>query len=277
MSYKTILVHLELNGDNEGVLSIAGQLAERFNSRVIGIAAAKPLQPLYEEGYVMAEVVATDRTELDQELAACRVQFRNALESRVKQIEWRSCVTFQELADYIADEARSADLIITGKDIGAALFGNNRRVNIGDLALRAGRPVLIVPQGFTRLALRHVFLAWKDSREARRAAMDGLPLMAAAGHVTVLEVAGEGEGGKSAAEVRVQDVALWLEQHGISGAPMVSTANDQTGQLHALLLDRKCDLLVAGAYGHNRLGEWVFGGVTQDVLLDPEFCVLLSH
>src|SRR5690348_2372346 len=137
MSYKTILVHLELNGDNEGVLSIARQLADRFDARVIGIAAAQPIQPLYEEGYAMAEVVAKDRSELSRELAACHVQFRNALEGRVSEIAWRSAVTFQDLADYIADEARSADLIITGKDIGASLLDNSRRVNIGDLALRA--------------------------------------------------------------------------------------------------------------------------------------------
>lgn len=276
MTYKTILVHLELNGDNEGVLNIAAQLAEHFGSRIIGIAAAQPLQPLYEEGFAMVDVVAQDRSELDRELAECRVQFHKALDHRVKEIGWRSAVTFQPLSDYIADEARCADLIITGKDIGASLFDNSRRVNIGDLAIRAGRPVLIVPQGITHLAMRHVFLAWKDVREARRAALDALPLLQAAGHVTVLEVTAGNDQGR--AESRVCDVAQWLEQHKIfSTRLVVGTSSDKAGYLHAELLNYKCDLLVAGAYGHNRLGEWVFGGVTQDVLLDPDFCVLLSH
>jgi nucleotide-binding universal stress UspA family protein len=276
MTYKTILVHLDLNGDNEGVLNIAAQLAERFDARLIGVAAAQPTQPLYEEGFAMAAVVAEERTELERELAECRAQFHKALEHRVKQIGWRSAVTFQTLSDYIADEARCADLIITGKDLGASLFDNSRRVSIGDLAIRAGRPVLIVPQGITRLNMENVFLAWKDAREARRAALDALPLLHAAGNATVLEVTSEGD--QTHAESRVRDVGLWLEQHDIPATCLaVGTSGQHAGHLHAELLNRKCDLLVAGAYGHNRLGEWAFGGVTQDVLLDPDFCVLLSH
>jgi nucleotide-binding universal stress UspA family protein len=276
MSYKTILVHLDLNGDNEGVLNIAGQLAEHFGARVVGIAAAQPTHPLYEEGYAMADVLAKERSELDSELAECRAQFYKALEHRVRQLEWRSAVTYEMLSDYIADEARCADLIITGKDIGASLLDNSRRVNIGDLAIRAGRPVLIVPQGITRLAMAHVFLAWKDAREARRAAFDALPLFQAAGNVTVLEVTSEGD--RACAESRIRDVGCWLEQHDIRATRLaVGTSSQHAGYLHAELLNHKCDLLVAGAYGHNRLGEWIFGGVTQDVLLDPDFCVLLSH
>lgn len=276
MSYKTILVHLNANGDNDGVLSITAQLAERFGSRVIGIAAAQPIHPLYEEGFTMAEVVTEDRSELDQELAECRLEFRKALEQRVKQLEWRSCVTFQQLSDYIADEARCADLIVTGKDIGASLFDNSRRVNIGDLAIRAGRPVLIVPQGITQLSLQHVVLAWKDSREARRAAVDALPLLEMTDNVTLLEVTHEE--GRSRAEARLRDVALWLEQHKVSATALaVGTSTNQTGCLRRELSNQKCDLLVAGAYGHTRLGEWVFGGVTEDILLDPDTCVLVSH
>ena len=69
-----------------------------------------------------------------------------------------------------------------------------------------------------------------------------------------------------------------FQQHQIDVSSEVVIANGtEIGPLHAALLDRKCDLLVAGAYGHNRLREWVFGGVTTDILLDPDFCVLLSH
>lgn len=276
MTYKTILVHLELNGDNEGVLGVAAQLAERFASRVIGIAAAQPFMPLYEEGSLAMDVALRDKAELESEIDRCQAQFRKRLGPHVREIGWRSAVTVQSLADYIADEARCADLIVTGKDIGAALFDNSRRVHVGDLAVRAGRPVLIVPQGVTRLNLHHVFLAWKETREARRAAADAMPLLAAAGHVTVLAVTADNA--QAHAQREVSDVAQWLEQHKIAATPLaVGTSSNQAGYLHAELLSHKCDLLVAGAYGHNRLGEWAFGGVTQDVLLDPDFCVLLSH
>ena len=46
MSYSTLMVHLDLDGSNEARLQMAGELAEHFNSRLIGVAAAD-IQPLY--------------------------------------------------------------------------------------------------------------------------------------------------------------------------------------------------------------------------------------
>lgn len=276
MTYKTLMVHLELGGDNGNLLKITGELAERFDARVIGIAACQPVQILVGEGLNAGEALTQDRAEIEKELAAAAAQFRAAFQGRAQGIEWRSAITYGPLADYIADQARAADLIITGKDIGASLLDESHRVKLGDLAMRAGRPILIVPQGVSTLAMRHVMIGWKETREARRAAVDALPLLQAAGHATVLQVTTEQE--SAIARAHVKDVASWLQQHQVGAtAEILITEGTEAGRLHAALLDRKCDLLVAGAYGHNRISEWVFGGVTMDVLLDPDFCVLISH
>lgn len=276
MTYKSIMVHLELNGDNEGVLNIAADLAVRFKSAVIGIAAAQPMQILYEEGWSATDVVTADRAEIKKELAACKAQFHKVMQDRVADLEWRGCITYDLLADYIADEARAADLIITGKDIGGSVLDSSRRVNIGQLALKAGRPVLLVPQGITSLPMRNVIIGWKDARESRRAVADAMPLLLAAGRVTVLTVAGQADA--ISAGNATADVAHWLSRHGVEAVPAVVTADgSELGGLSRELGQRGCDLLVAGAFGHNRLGEWIFGGATNDILLDPEFCVLLSH
>ena len=276
MEYKSLMVHMELNGDNEGVLKIAGDLAERFKAKVIGIAAAQPVKVLYDDAGTAGEIMAEDEAEIDKELSACAAQFRQTLERRVKNLEWRSTVTFGRLDDYIAEQARAADLIITGKDIGGDLLDTTRRINIGRLAVNAGRPILLVPQGITSLPLKHVFIAWKDAPEARRAAMDALPLLEAAGHATVLEVTSVRD--RPEAEKRVKDVALWLERHRLSASPLaIGTSSAREGFLRCELVERGCDLLIAGAFSHNRMGEFVFGGMTQDVLLDPDSCVLLSH
>ena len=37
------------------------------------------------------------------------------------------------------------------------------------------------------------------------------------------------------------------------------------------------DLIVSGAYGHSRLREWAFGGVTRDLLDGTSLCCLLSR
>jgi len=276
MTYKTLMVHLDLLGDNEGLLKVTGDLAERFKANVIGIAACQPLPPVYEEGLMTAEIITEDRAEISKELAAVEAQFRTALKGRAAGLEWRSTVIYGSLADFIAEEARAADLILTGRDMGGALFDNTRRVNIGDLAMRAGRPVLIVPQGISALALNNVFVGWKESRESRRAAADALPLLKAAKAVNVLEVTKPD--GVNNAQAHVKDVAAWLARQGIDANPLAPPSmGTEIAMFRNLLRDCKCDLLVAGAYGHNRLGEWVFGGVTQDVLLDPDFCVLISH
>jgi nucleotide-binding universal stress UspA family protein len=40
---------------------------------------------------------------------------------------------------------------------------------------------------------------------------------------------------------------------------------------------RGADLLVAAAFGRGRPPEWAVGGVTRDLLLHAECCVLASH
>jgi nucleotide-binding universal stress UspA family protein len=46
-------------------------------------------------------------------------------------------------------------------------------------------------------------------------------------------------------------------------------------QLIRLAQDEGADLIVTGAYG--RLGEWMFGGMTRDLLATSPFCCLMSH
>ena len=41
--------------------------------------------------------------------------------------------------------------------------------------------------------------------------------------------------------------------------------------------EQSVDLIVAGAYGHSRLGDWIFGGVTRALLTGSSVCCLFSH
>ena len=41
--------------------------------------------------------------------------------------------------------------------------------------------------------------------------------------------------------------------------------------------EERADLLVAGCYGHSRLGEWMFGGMTRELLATSPVCCLMSH
>lgn len=55
------------------------------------------------------------------------------------------------------------------------------------------------------------------------------------------------------------------------------TAEPDAGYLVRLAADIGADLVVTGGYGHSRLGEWVFGGMTQSLLQHAPVCLLMSH
>jgi nucleotide-binding universal stress UspA family protein len=271
MTYATVMVNLHPGQVNLAALQVAGDLSERLHARVIGIAAGQLVTSIYADGYVAGSMVNQDREDLENLLAAAETEFRHALHNRAHAIEWRSAVTFGSTAGYVAGEARSADLIVTGAGNRAV-----RGVSTGDLVMQAGRPVLAVPADTTALDIGRIVMAWKDTREARRAAFDALPLLKRAEKVVVVEVAAKDD--RADAERRTHDVAEWLGRHGITAEPIVSTAdrNDQH-RLHEIGREQKAGLIVAGAYGHSRMREWIIGGVTRSLLDDSACCSLLSH
>lgn len=275
MTYGTLMVHLELGRSNAGLLQIAGDLAERFHAGVIGIAACQPMQLVYGDSFISGDIYEQDRQELDKEMKAAEAEFRRALQMRAVTLEWRSTVMFTLLSDYLARESRSADLVITGIASGD-LFDSSRSVNTGDLVMRAGRPVLVVPAAAGKVKLDRVVVGWKDTREARRAVSDALPLLKGASHVAVVEIAVEEE--LAAARTQIEDVAGWLNRHGIKAECLTSpSTGDDATALYAMAQDQGADVIVAGAYGHSRLREWALGGVTRDLLLRANWCSLLSH
>ena len=132
MTYACLMVYLELGRSNAGMLQITGDLAERFHASVIGIAAWQPMQIVYGDGFVSGDIYEQDRQDLDKEMKTAEAEFRSALQTRAATLEWRSTVMFTLLSDYLAREARSADLVITGVPSGD-LFDSSRSVKTGDL------------------------------------------------------------------------------------------------------------------------------------------------
>jgi nucleotide-binding universal stress UspA family protein len=252
MTYKTLMVHLDLGRPNAGLLSIVGDLAAKFRASVIGIAACQPLQLAYGDGYVSGDVIEQDQVEIQKEVADAEREYRSALQAHAGNLIWRSNVTMEPLSD------------------------TSKHMNVSDLVMRVGRPVLIVPADTDVLKLEGVVVAWKDTREARRATLDALPLLKVAAHVTVVEIAATD--GLAAARRRLTDVVAWLERHGVIAEPLaVAAIGEDADQLARFVQEHQTDVLVAGAYGHSRLREWVLGGVTHDLLMSAACCSLVSH
>ena len=283
MTYATLMVHLQVGQPNGPVLLAAAGLAERFGAGVIGVVACQPMQLVYGDGYIAGDAFEQDREEKDREVAAAEAAFRTAFRDRSNILEWRSTVTLASSSTWVADQARCADLIVTGV-AAADFFDPSRRVDTGELLMQAGRPVLVVPTGAPNNVppgaatptLDHAMIAWKDTRETRRAVLDALPLLQRFTQVSVVEAATKDD--MAGARQHVADVAAWLGRHGIvADSKAVHRSGDDAAQLDGLAQERGADLVVAGAYGHSRVREWALGGVTRSLLLHSHRCSLLSH
>ena len=146
---------------------------------------------------------------------------------RAQLVEWRG--TLANPTSYVAQQARAADMIITGTNRDGWALDPARRLDPSALVMQVGRPVFFVPPEVERLNLTTALVAWKDTREARRAVWDALPLLQKAKEVTVAEVV-EDEEGRGAARNRVDDVAGWLARHGVIADAIVPEAIGNAGE-----------------------------------------------
>lgn len=268
-----ILVHAEPAGRSTGLVRAAADLAQRLGAQLTGLGAemAEPLAPANPYASVTtAEWVAAMSEQIEANLKSAEAEFRKAAEGL--GAEWRICRDMPARA--LATVARSADLVIVGA---APSVNYYRAADPAEVVMQAGRPVLIAPEGADHFAGRAAVVAWKDTREARRAVIDALPLLRRTQEVVVQAVCAEPDA--EYAEAQTSDVAAWLDRHGINARARVSAGveADVVDELNAEALAIGADLIVAGAYGHSRLREWAFGGVTRTLLDEPRCWLLLSH
>ncbi len=275
MTYATVMVSLALDESNEARLEAAGQIAERFDSGIVGIAAAQFSPPVYfTSGEQAQNLIDQGQALIKKRMSELEVQFREATKNRAKYVEWRCAIDFP--ARYILQEARCADVIVSGGQSNA-LSDPFALASPKDLVMQAGRPLLIAPDNVSWLDLRSVLMAWKDTPEARRAIAYSLPMLRKAKEVTVAEIVEAGDN-RSAAVSRVRDVVAWLSRHGVSASEVVpEDGGDVIAQLDAIAANVGAGVVVAGAYGHSRFRELILGGMTRHLMTQSSRCVLLSH
>jgi nucleotide-binding universal stress UspA family protein len=275
MTYATVMVSLALDESNEARLEAAGQIAERFDSGIVGIAAAQFSPPVYFTSGEQAQILIDQGQALiKKRLSELEVQFREATKNCAKHVEWRCAIDFP--ARYILQEARCADIIVSGGH-SHPLSDPFALSSPKDLVMQAGRPLFIAPDNVSWLDLRSVLMAWKDTPEARRAIACSLPMLRKAKEVNVAEIV-EADDSRSAAVSRVRDVVTWLSRHGVSASEVVpEQSGDVIAQLDAIAANVGAGVIVAGAYGHSRFRELILGGMTQHLITQSSRCVLLSH
>lgn len=274
MAYKSLMVQIDLNRPNDTRIKIAGALADRCGAGVIGIAACREVPFAYSDGYAASTLIEQERKAITARMQTAEAHFRRVLDGHAKFIEWRSAIA--DPVEFVVTQARAADLVIFGTAHREESFDPVREIDPADFLASSGRPILLVPHEVEQLSGKQVLIAWKDTREARRAVLDALPLLQLSESTIVAEI---DEGNDlSAAQTSVNDVVVWLSRHGVNARGIVPPPLESAAQqLDSLAWEEGADLIVAGAYGHSRFREWVLGGATREFLMRTPRCVLLSH
>ncbi len=277
--YKTILVHLNDSRRADRILAPALDLARRYSAHLIalhvfpGIVLTPPVAMPYG-GSVVGAAVAGEREESDK----IRAIFDEATRGQTLVPEWRELkATHADLGALVLEHTRAADLVVAGQadpewDLSPVLDFPER------LAMSSGRPVLVVPHaGVFRSVGQRVTVAWAGRRESARAVFDALPLLVEAENVQILSIAHKDE--KIGDQAPDTEIAAALARHGVKVATRRSEAiaTSVSDEILNRVSDDNSDLLVMGAYGHSRLREFVFGGVTREITRHMTVPTLLSH
>jgi nucleotide-binding universal stress UspA family protein len=268
MSFSTLMVHVDVEHDSERRVELAIGLADRFQATLIGVAGCA-LWPAFMGG----DVGLAESGQYDLQKVAARFEQRGktfrAQGRSLERIAWRSAL--EPPGELLLREARAADLLIIGRR------HSESDADPGVIVLRAGRPVLLVPDTVAALPLRRVVVAWKDTRECRRVVRDALPFLQQAKEVLLVEM-GEDES-EPQAKKNLADVGAYLVRHRVIVAAEIwrRPRGPVAAELLHVVEEEKADLIVAGGYGHSRLGEWIFGGVTRELLTASPVCCMLSH
>ena len=243
---------------------------------MIGVAAADFSPPLYYTSGAQAQKLLAQGTASHQAAAGeLEAEFRRAMHGQPARIAM--ALGGRDSGKYIAQQARSADLMVCGAATRAMLTDPFAVADPADLVMQVGRPLLVVPQAS---AGRSVQRAGGVEGQSGSAARDRRRIAAAA----------EGRHRSTSREIVEEDRQ---PRRGAGRCPTSSPGCPATASLHrpsfpdqvgnvAAQLDRiatRCDagVMVAGAYGHSRFREWILGGVTQYLVEQAARCALLAR
>jgi nucleotide-binding universal stress UspA family protein len=285
MRLKDILVHLDASERCAARVAVAAGLAVRHEAHLTGLYVIDVPPPDMFYGFPSAfldlqraeDIVGRMHDSATAEASRVEAAFRERLHRDGVEGEWR--VAEGVAGETVALHGRYADLIVLGQTDPRA----PARRNVVDLPaatlMACGRPLLMVPFAGTFPVVGHdVLVGWNATAEAARALSDALPILRRARKVTVLSI-NPRHGIRGDGDVPAADIALHLARHGIhaEAAHTVATDIPEGDALLSYAADIGADLLVMGMYGHSRMREMVFGGVTRSLLTEMTIPVFMAH
>lgn len=266
--YKTIVVHVSPASGMPATFGTAAALATAHGAHLVGTAVSG----LAEMTYLMATgaAVATMPT---FDIDASRQAAQQQLDAFGRQCEAAGVPSWEtRLFDTTAIEAlmlqsRYCDLLVAGNQdvVEYGLLATSRLP--GHLVTRCVRPVLLVPpKHHGRDSFSKIMIAWNGSAGASRALAFAMPLLLRATQLTIVLCNPADERIDMGAEPGA-DLATYLARHHRNVQVLnLDTIQPASIALCELAQRQEFDLVVAGAYGHSRLHDWVVGGTTRGLI-----------
>ena len=204
-------------------------------------------------------------------------KLRTRLEARLgeEDVTWDYEEVTGSLMPHLIECAALADLLITGRESKSPEFEGRAISLLGELLSHVRTPLLVTGdevRGFD--PSEPAVVAWNGSYEAANALRGSVPLLKLASEVILLTV----EEAKTV-QISSERAREYLSLHGIdsrfvSRPQMLDSISDE---ILACAFAEGASYIVMGSYGHNRAGEFLFGGVTRSLLKACPLPLLIAH
>ncbi len=270
MDWAKIMAPLSGGEGDRRIVAAAACVAEAFGAELACVYApadVADLIPWMGDGF-MGGVQATAVESIRQAAAEGEASARGVVDAC--GYDRKSFVALKSpVWSALAMEGRLADVIVFDD---AAARGKGSLAEIFQQVVASEqRPTIVAREGLKVGGT--VAVAWDGGKEASRAMRTALPLLQKASRVVILSAPTPTS--RKCDPPRLQ---AFLSARGVTSEIEVLEANGEAGPI--LIKAAKAasaDILVAGAFGHTRLREFIFGGATRTFFNADGPSLFISH
>ena len=269
---KTILFHIHDDDSVMDRLQLVLTLARACGAHIHCLHVT-PIQAFtvidgFGAAYICQEIVDA----FEEQAAKLRQRIEKQL--RTEDVSWN----YEEATDAVVPRliqcAAFSDLIISGREPKQREFGGPAVTLIGDLLAQIRTPLLVTGDRLVEWdTCGPAVIAWNGSYEAANAVRSAIPLLKMAGETRVVEFSEEKK-----AQFPSTILLEYLSRHGIHAQLETLETSDPIDEAlvsFAQIVD--AGIVVMGAYGHSRAGEFLFGGVTRALIKNCPIALVMGH
>lgn len=270
MSWARIMAPLSGGAGDAAAVAAAVAIAEPFGAELACVytpADVADVMPWMGEGF-LGGVQTTALESLKEATAAGESNARKAADrAAYAKMQFVSLQT--PVWAGLSAESRLSDVVVFTSDPsrGRGPLAEAFQQMVAD----EQRPVLIARSGLKVGGL--VAVAWDGGKEASRAARLATPLLEKASGVVI--IAAPKASSRSFDPARLQ--AYYAARGVKSSVELLKDTGDAAPAILSAAAAANADILVAGAFGHPRLQEFIFGGTTRTLLNADSPSLFLSH